>query len=134
VTLMGQSAGGVSTSLQLYSPKPLFKRAALIGGTSLGMKPEGIEFHDKIYPVLLSALGIDLSLPVDEKVRLLKELPEEKWTNLPPIVPSRPVVDGEFLPETPSFKGLSDPSHHAGKPAWLESILLTDCEADVRFW
>src|SRR5271156_5516620 len=117
---MGQSAGGVSTSLQLYSPKPLFKRAALIGGTSLGLSPEGIEFHDKIYPVLLSALGIDSSLPVTEKVRLLRELPEEKWNNLPPVVPSRPVVDGEFLPEAPTFNHLLDPCHHAGKPTWLE--------------
>jgi hypothetical protein len=36
------------------------------------MGPQPIQFHDALYPAFLGALGIDASLPVEEKVRLLK--------------------------------------------------------------
>ena len=131
MTLIGHSAGGVSTTLQFYSPKSLFYRAAAIGGTSILMRPQPIQFHDALYPAFLGALGIDASLPVEEKVRLLKAVPEEKWPTVPPNIPSRPVMDGSFIPEIPSFKGLQDSSHQEGKPSWLDSVLFTDCKDDV---
>jgi len=131
VSLLGQSAGGVSTTLQFYSPKPLFRRAVAIGGTSLLMGPQPIQFHDSIYPMILKTLEIDSTLPAEEKLRLLKSIPEDKWASLPPSIPSRPVLDGSFIPEIPSFKGISDPTHTQGKPTWLESVIFTDCEADV---
>jgi carboxylesterase type B len=132
VTLIGQSAGGVSTTLQFYSPRALFRRAAAIGGTSILMGPQPIQFHDMVYPAFLGALGIDPSLPVEEKVKLLMELPEETFAGLPPSLPNRPVWDGEFVKEIPSFKGLEDAKHKDGKPEWLESVMFADCEADVH--
>jgi carboxylesterase type B len=129
--VIGQSAGGVSTTLQFYSPKPLFRRAAAIGGTSILMGPQPIQFHDMFYPRLLSTLGIDASLNVEEKIQLLKAIPENVWSTLPPTIPSRPVLDGDFISEIPSFKTLLDPSHLEGKPSWLESVMLTESEADV---
>jgi hypothetical protein len=95
------------------------------------MGPQPIQFHDAVYPALLDILGIDKSLPAEEKVRLLKEIPEEKWITIPPTIPNRPVCDGTFIPEIPSFKGLSDPSHHQGKPSYLEAVIFTDCQSDV---
>jgi len=104
-----------------------------MAGTSILMGPQPIQFHDALYPAFLGALGIDVSLPVDEKVRLLKAIPEEKWPTVPPNLPSRPVMDGSFIPEIPSFKGLQDVSHTVGKPSWLESAVFTDCKDDVTF-
>lgn len=131
VTIIGQSAGGVSPTLQFYSPKPLFKRAAAVGGTRILMGPQPMQFRDTTYPAWLHALGIDPLLPIEQVVQLLKEIPEEKWIALPPTIPSRPVLDGQFIKEIPNLKGLVDPEHHEGKPCWLESVLFTDCEADV---
>ena len=95
------------------------------------MGPQPIHFHDAVYPALLGILGIDKSLPVEEKVRLLKEIPEEKGTTIPPTIPNRPVCDGTFIPEIPSFKRSSDPSHHQGIPSYLEASIFTDCQSDV---
>ena len=95
------------------------------------MGPQPLPFHDTFYPAILSALDIDLTLPVEEKVRLLKELPEERFAEVPPTIPNRPVLDGAFIREIPSFKGLEKEEDREGKPVWLESVLFSDCEADV---
>ena len=129
--MSGESAGAVSTTLQFYSPQPLFRRAAAIGGTSILMGPQPIQFHDMVFPGFLAALRIDPSLPVEDQMRLLKEIPEGKFAELPPSLPNRPVLDGEFIREIPSFKGLESKGHEEGKPSWLESVMFTDCEADV---
>jgi carboxylesterase type B len=127
---MGQSAGAVSITLLLYSPGPLLQRAAVLGGTALGLLPEPIQFHDSIFPVILKALGIDPSLSAEEKIKRLKELPTDAFT-VQMNVPTRPLVDGTFLPECPTFRDLQDTSKTTGNPSWLKEILLTDCEADV---
>ena len=98
------------------------------------MGPQPIEFHNQFYPAFIEALGIDPSVPVQDKVRLLRELPEEAFADVPPSIPNRPVLDGTFIQEIPSFKGLEDADHREGKPKWLESVLFSDCEADVTFF
>ena len=95
------------------------------------MGPQPIQFHDMFYPAFLSALNIDSTLPIEEKVRLLRELPEDVFAEVPPTIPNRPVLDGTFITEIPSFKGLERGEHREGKPEWLESVLFSDCEADV---
>ena len=49
-------------------------------------------------------------------------IPMESRIALPHIVPSLPVLDRQFMKETPNLKGLVDPEHHEDKPSWLEAI------------
>jgi hypothetical protein len=69
-------------------------------------------------------------LSAEEKIKRLKELPTDAFA-VQMNVPTRPLVDGTFLPECPTFRDLQDTSKTTGNPSWLKEILLTDCEADV---
>jgi hypothetical protein len=48
------------------------------------MGPQPLQFLDADYLRLLDILGIDQSLQVQEKVLLLKEIPEKMWSTVSP--------------------------------------------------
>lgn len=56
VTLVGESAGGVSATLHLQSTKQLFQQLVSLGGTSLLMKPLPLFVADISYSTVLQRL------------------------------------------------------------------------------
>lgn len=102
VTIFGESAGGSSVGLHVLSPlsKDLFHRAIAISGVELspyatGSNNSAVE-HTKY---LAEAVGC----PVDESSAIIRCLRAKKAREL--LIDTanvwRPLVDGDFLPDTP---------------------------------
>jgi carboxylesterase type B len=135
VTLMGESAGAVSTAVHLHSKQPLFKRAMLMSGSTLLMGPSPITVADGNYQRASNALGLD-SLTPDERVQKLVSMDGQQLRTtlvqhrVAPLV-SIPLVDGDMCPVEVDFKTVIDGSLSLLGRQWCESVLLGDCAFDV---
>jgi hypothetical protein len=55
----------------------------------------------EIFYQVITVLEIDAKLWTDAKIAALKSLTVEKLVIVPPFIPSRPALDGTFIPEIP---------------------------------
>jgi carboxylesterase type B len=136
VTLMGESAGAVSTAVHLHSKQPLFKRAMLMSGSTLLMGPAPSEFAELNYRKASKALDLE-SLTPEERLEKLVSMDAYHLRDtlgehgvLQQV--SRPLVDGDLCPTGVDFKGVLDGSLELLGKQWCESLLLGDCAFDVR--
>ncbi len=135
VTLIGESAGGASTTVQLSSTEPLFKRLMSMGGTSLLMRSLPPAAHEVIYDTVIDILGLK-DLPSEDRIAALVKMPsEELFLKIPPQVPLLPLIDGNIIPSPSSFQRIADRSETGvselpGK-AWCKDLLIGDCQSDV---
>jgi len=135
VTLMGESAGAVSTAVQLHSKQPLFKRAMLMSGSTLLMGPAPLDFAEASYQKALRALDLESLAP---KERLEKLVGMDAYQLRDALTQqgvtqevSRPLVDGDLCPTSVNFKSVMDGSLELPGMQWCESLLLGDCAFDV---
>ncbi|OJI91469.1 hypothetical protein ASPTUDRAFT_198432 [Aspergillus tubingensis CBS 134.48] len=133
VTLVGQSAGGVSATHHLQSKMPLFKRMVSMGGTNLLMRPLPDPVTELTYRGYVDRLGLG-SLSAAERVQALVALDDEK------IVAAFSPADA-FLPASGGELGLIDHTYaeiyegDAGPLVlpgrrWCEKIMIGDCQLD----
>ncbi|KAL3426702.1 carboxylesterase [Phlyctema vagabunda] len=132
ISVGGESAGGISTTLHLYSKQPQFTRAISFGGTGLLMKPLPAFIHENTYTTVLEVLGIIATSAEDRVAALLATPAEDFLTKLPPGLPLHPYVDGDIIPVPVTFADISDPSTSVvpGKQ-WCRDLLIGDNELDA---
>lgn len=135
VTLMGESAGAVSTAVHLHSKQPLFKRAMLMSGSTLLMGPGPAEMGEANYKKALKALDLESLTP---KERLEKLVGMDAYHLRDTLARhgvvqqvSMPLVDGDLCPTNVNFKAVMEGSLELPAKQWCESILLGDCAFDV---
>lgn len=135
VTLMGESAGAVSTAVHLNSEKPLFKRAMLMSGSTLLMGPSPMGRAEPSYMKAVKALGLD-SLSAQERIEKLVRMDGQRLrstlfqSGVAPQV-SIPLVDGDICPTTVDFKAIIEGTLKITGEEWCESLVLGDCAFDV---
>ena len=135
VTVMGESAGGASATVQLNSQEPLFKRLMSMGGTSLLMRPLPPVVHEATYDTVISQLGLK-DMSAEDRIAALLQMPsEELLSKIPPHVPLLPLIDGDIVSAPSSFPKIADRtetgvSEVPGK-AWCKDLLIGDCQSDV---
>jgi carboxylesterase type B len=135
ITLMGESAGAVSTAVHLHSEQPMFKRAMLMSGSTLLMGPFPMAIADGNYQKASKVLGLDSLAPRERIQRLVSMDGQQLRSTLfehgvAPLV-SVPLVDGDLCPVGIDFKSVMDGSLSLPGRQWCESVLLGDCAFDV---
>lgn len=135
ITLMGESAGAVSTAFHLHSEQPLFKRAMLMSGSTLLMGPSPMAIADGNYQKASKVLGLDTLAPQARIQKLVsmdgQQLRSTLFKNgVAPLV-SIPLVDGDLCPVAVDFTSVMDGSLSLPGRQWCESVLLGDCAFDV---
>lgn len=135
VTLMGESAGAVSTAVHLSSEKPLFKRAMLMSGSTLLMGPSPMGRAEPSYMKAVKALELD-SLSAQERIERLVSMDGHRLRStlfergVAPQV-SIPLVDGDICPTSVDFKAVMEGTLKIPGEQWCESLILGDCNFDV---
>lgn len=135
ITLMGESAGAVSTAVHLHSEQPLFKRAMLMSGSTLLKGPSPMAVADGNYQKASKVLSLD-SLTPQERVQKLVSMDGQQLRStlfeqgIAPLV-SLPLVDRDLCPVEIDFKSVMDGSLSIPGRQWCESVLLGDCAFDV---
>ncbi|OAP54791.1 esterase/lipase [Fonsecaea erecta] len=132
ITVIGESAGAVATTLHLYSKEALFNRAIATGGSCLLVPVFPPEVQEHTYQQLLSILGLD-KLDAEERIQKLLTLPmDEVIAKLPPSVTFLPTVDGDIIPVQPTFAEVADRTDQSmpGKQ-WLEALMIGHSEFDA---
>ncbi|OAL42550.1 para-nitrobenzyl esterase [Pyrenochaeta sp. DS3sAY3a] len=133
VTLVGESAGGVSATLHLQSTKPLFQQLVSLGGTSLLMKPLPLFVADISYSTVLRNLQYNGDGSAEDQLAsLLAVAPETVLSSIGPDVPLLPVVDGDIIKANATFAQWesSDISSVVPGVDWCRRALLGDCQND----
>ncbi|KAF2995977.1 hypothetical protein E8E14_004570 [Neopestalotiopsis sp. 37M] len=129
VTVMGESAGGVSTGYLLLSKEPLAKRLVCLGGCPplLGQLP--LPVADAVAESAKGHLGMD-GLSSKDLIQALNDQPKENFfSKIPPSVPFTPVVDGDIIPEVLKLDSwASSPTLPGNK--FIDAILVGDSKLD----
>lgn len=135
ITLMGESAGAVSTAVHLHSEFPLFKRAILMSGSTLLMGPSPQERAETAYQKAVEALNLESLSPEDRLQKLVSMDGQLLRTTLlqhgvgPQV--SIPLIDGDLCPVGVDSKSVLDGSLNLPGKHWCDSVMLGDCAFDV---
>lgn len=126
VTLIGESAGGVSVSYHLYSKEPLFRRCMLMSGSNLLMPPAPLSLAESNYKTAMKALGLESASPA-ETIQALNSMDGKKLCEkmLFGGIPMLPVVDDDIITAAPKYSNLS-----LQPPFWCEAVIIGDCQFD----
>ncbi|KAJ9149933.1 Sterol esterase [Pleurostoma richardsiae] len=132
VTLVGESAGGVSGCFHLQSAEPLFHQLVAMSGSSLQRlrRPEQAE---KSYTSVIEAIGAKELPPREQLQRLLDTPKEDLLSKVGRRFPIGPLLDGDSIPETTTFDSLRDgekfvklfPGVH-----YCRRVMMGDCQMD----
>ena len=125
------SAG--SATQHLHSTTPLCKRALSMSGQNILLTPLPYEVHEQGYQTAIKAWGFDKLSP-EERIKAIIESPAaELVEKMPPNVAPNFAVDGDLIPNPPTFAQISDKSavsYPVGK-SWCKEILIGDAQHDV---
>ncbi|EEA28753.1 hypothetical protein TMatcc_002895 [Talaromyces marneffei ATCC 18224] len=136
ITLAGMSAGGASTTQHLHSTTPLCKRAISMSGQNILMSPLLYEVHEKSYEAAIKAWGFDKLSPEDRIKAIIESPAAELVEKMPPDVSPNFAVDGDLIPNAPTFAQISDKStasYPVGK-SWCKEILIGDAQHDTSIF
>ncbi|KAL2399166.1 hypothetical protein ABEF95_000334 [Exophiala dermatitidis] len=131
ITVIGESTGAVATTLHLYSEQKLFNRAIATGGSCLLVPLFSTEDHERIYQHALSILGL-AELGPEERIQRLLSIPmDEIIARLPPSVALLPMIDGDIIPQRPTYASIADKEDRSmpGKQ-WAEGLMIGDSQFD----
>jgi len=93
--------------------------------------PKTIEFHEKMYSMVLETLKLDKTTR-SARVDQLRTMPLEKIMDVPPPeVMYQPCADGVLWKEVPYWDKLADPTWIVDKPDFVEAVMFGDCKDDV---
>jgi carboxylesterase type B len=123
VTLVGESAGGISISNQFLAARPFkFNRAVCMSGLAVSIPAWTLEQHEILFGEVCKHFGIDIDGPnVMDELRLIDQAELAEATSAMQGVESgtgNPFLDGWFYAKDPR-------SIHAA-PEWLESYMFGD--------
>lgn len=123
VTLVGESAGGISISNQLLAAQPpQFKRAVCMSGLATSIPAWTMDQHEILFREVCKHFGIDPNSPnIMDQLRLIDQAELAEATSAIQGVESgtgNPCLDGWFYAKDPR-------SIHAA-PEWLESYMIGD--------
>jgi carboxylesterase type B len=123
VTLVGESAGGISISNQLLAAQPCkFNRAVCMSGLATSIPAWTLEQHEVLFSDVCKHFGIDFDGPnVMDQLRLIDQSELAEATPAIQSVESgtgNPCVDGWFYAK--------DPRSIHDAPEWLESYMIGD--------
>ncbi|PYI26720.1 alpha/beta-hydrolase [Aspergillus indologenus CBS 114.80] len=133
LTLVGQSAGGVSATHHLQSELPLFKRMVSMGGTNLLMRPLPHAVAESTYRGYVDRLGLG-SLSAAERVQALLTMDYETIVAaFSPADALLPVSGGELRLTDHTYaeiyQGDAGSLVLPGRK-WCERIMIGDCQSD----
>jgi hypothetical protein len=121
----------VAVNLHLMLKEGRFTRAIMQSGQAHLIGPKTIEFHEKMYSMVLETLKLDKT-PKSARVEELRTMPLEKIMAVPPPeVMYQPCADGVLWKEVPYWDKLADPKYMVDKPDWAEAVIFGDCKDDV---
>ncbi|PCH02393.1 Carboxylesterase, type B [Penicillium occitanis (nom. inval.)] len=136
ITLAGMSAGGGSATQHLHSTTPLCKRALSMSGQNILLTPLPYEVHEQGYQTAIKAWGFDKLSP-EERIKAILESPAaELVEKMPPNVAPNFAIDGDLIPNPPTFAQISDKSaasYPVGK-SWCKQILIGDAQHDTSIF
>jgi hypothetical protein len=93
--------------------------------------PKTIEFHEKMYSMVLETLKLD-KMTKSARVDELRTMPLDKIMAVPPPeVMYQPCADGVLWKEVPYWDKLADPNWMVDKPDFVEAVMFGDCKDDV---
>jgi len=93
--------------------------------------PKTIEFHEKMYSMVLEKLKLD-KMTKSARVDELRTMPLDKIMAVPPPeVMYQPCADGVLWKEVPYWDKLADPNWMVDKPDFVEGVMFGDCKDDV---
>ncbi|KAL2786639.1 Alpha/Beta hydrolase protein [Aspergillus keveii] len=134
ITVVGESAGGVSATHHLQSEVPLFKRMISMGGTNLLMRPLPDQVTESTYKTIIDRLGLN-TLSASERVKSLVQL--DTGTVLSAVRPSDallPSLGGALGLKAHTYaeiyQGTAGPLNLPGR-GWCEEIMIGDCQFDA---
>ncbi|USP74119.1 para-nitrobenzyl esterase [Curvularia clavata] len=133
VTLIGESAGGVSGTLHIQSEELLFQQLVAMGGTSLLLKPLSPPVSEIMYASVLERLQIDSKQsPEDQLKSLLAITPETILSSVGPDLSLLPVIDGNIITSDIKFAQWSSPNIAAAAPGIkrCRRVMFGDCQFD----
>ena len=112
--------------------EPRFKRAIMQSGQAHLIGPKTIEFHEKMYSMVLETLKLD-KMTKTARVEELRTMDLDKIMAVPPPeVMYQPCADGVLWKEVPYWDKLADPKWRVDKPDFPEAIMFGDMKDDVR--
>ncbi|KAJ4530043.1 hypothetical protein HRR80_000792 [Exophiala dermatitidis] len=131
ITVIGESTGAVATTLHLYSQQKLFNRAIATGGSCLLIPLFSPEDHERTYQQVMSILGLAELGPGERIQRLLSMPMDEIIARLPPSVALLPMIDGDIIPQRPTYVTIADQEDRSmpGKQ-WAEGLMIGDSQFD----
>ncbi|OHE99045.1 carboxylesterase [Colletotrichum orchidophilum] len=107
VTVVGESAGGVSASRLLYSEKALASQLIILGGSPPALAPLDLGVAEQAYNGVLKALGAE-DVRSGERIRILSRAsPEDLSLKIGKSLPFLPVLDEATIPFVPTFETAS---------------------------
>ncbi|KAI4627616.1 uncharacterized protein J4E87_004180 [Alternaria ethzedia] len=130
VTVFGVSAGAASVLHHLSCKEPLFRRGISMSGTPLMLKPLSPAVAEKSYKAVLQALGLEDASTHDRIQKLLAMSPEDLVQKIPIKIPLAPYLDGDMIPEAPSFANLSSGTFQSLNNTRCEELLIGSCADD----
>ncbi|KXH61754.1 carboxylesterase [Colletotrichum salicis] len=107
VTVVGESAGGISASRLLYSEKALASQIIILGGSPPSLAPLDLGVAEHAYKGVLKASGAE-DVSSSERIKILSRAsPEELSSKIGRSLPFLPVLDEETVPFVPTFETAS---------------------------
>ncbi|TDZ31321.1 Cytochrome P450 monooxygenase patI [Colletotrichum spinosum] len=104
VTVVGESAGGISTVRLLHAKEPLASRIVVLGGSPPALPPMTAEAAEGAYEAVVEALGFEKLHTAGRIEALCKTRPEELLEKIEGKIQFLPVVDGDTVPDIPTFE------------------------------
>ncbi|KAF2724447.1 carboxylesterase [Polychaeton citri CBS 116435] len=131
VTLVGESAGGVSANYHLHSKEPLFKRVICMSGTVLLEPPSSFESAEAIYEKATDALGLHDATP-SQRMEALNQMDIQELRNklMRAGIPAGPTIDGDIVPSAISYNSIKEGSCTWPAKYWCAGMIMGDCEYD----
>ncbi|KAK1623735.1 carboxylesterase [Colletotrichum phormii] len=107
VTVVGESAGGISASRLLYSEKALASQIIILGGSPPSLPPLDLGVAEQAYKGVLKASEAE-DVSSSERIKILSRAsPEELSSKIGRSLPFLPVLDEETAPFVPTFETAS---------------------------
>ncbi|OJJ05947.1 hypothetical protein ASPVEDRAFT_75159 [Aspergillus versicolor CBS 583.65] len=137
ITVVGQSAGGVSVTHHLQSEAPLFKRMVSMSGTNLLMSPLPAQVTESTYKTVVERLGLGTLSPSDRVKTLVQMDSDTVLSAVQPGDALLPSMGGALnvKPHTYAeiYKGLAGPLDLPGR-SWCQQIMIGDCQFDASIF
>ncbi|KAF2467467.1 carboxylesteras-like protein [Lindgomyces ingoldianus] len=136
ITVCGESAGALSSTMLLLSKEPLMKRCMSTGGAVLLFKPIPLTAAESAYQSVIQAFELADKSPEDRINALLTIPVDELWQKVPRTIPLIPVIDGDTVPGEPNFVTVAsqddDPNFPIPGRKWCASLMIGESQLDAN--